>query len=188
MSRFPRKAAPVDLRVIKRPLKELVSRSEESPPKRRRIEESKPVPQSSPQRAHDALSIPPQPRKRGRPPGSKNKKTLLKEQEARRLSDKSRSDLSSSHTRTTSRPLRQPPPRPLTIIKPAPPPLKLRKPVEKKKRYITPPTPSPISEDPILPFGNRLTLEEADTERAVPSQKSKVRYERAKEAAEVMNG
>jgi hypothetical protein len=42
-----------------------------------------------------------------------------------------------------------------------------------------------LVEEPILPFGNRLTTKEAETERAVPSQKSKDRYERAKKSAEV---
>jgi hypothetical protein len=190
MSRFPRKAAPVDLRVIKRPLKQ-DSKSEEIPPtKRRRVDDDHTTPKPSPPITHKASSTKSsQPKRRGRPPGSKNKKTLIKEQQAR-LGVKLRQGSTGSPAKPTPRLLRQPN-KQLNIIKHIPQGSKSKKKVEKKlkkKRYVSPPSPSPspsLVEEPILPFGNRLTTKEAETERAVPSQKSKDRYERAKKSAEV---
>ncbi|KAG2175638.1 hypothetical protein INT43_001285, partial [Umbelopsis isabellina] len=180
-TRHPRKAAPVDLRLVKRPLKQTNIKHEEShkPHKRRRIDNHNAPTTSPPAIQHvNHDEQPPQPRKRGRPPGSKNKKTLLKEQQAREggSSRSKGNDLSS-----TARLLRQPKPllKPnvhTQVIKLSPP--KLKKQTERKQRTIAP------IDDNILPFGNRLTVEEADTSRAISTQRSKDRYEKAKKVAE----
>jgi hypothetical protein len=183
MVRHPRKAAPVDLRLVKRPLKQTNIKHEEShkPHKRRRIDDQNAQTTSPPtvqQANHDEL--PPQPRKRGRPPGSKNKKTLLKEQQAREGASSRSNGL---ELKSTARLLRQPKP----LSKPVPPTqvIKLSPPKPKKQKERKQRTIAPI-DDNILPFGNRLTAEEADTVRAIPTQKSKERYEKAKKAAEVI--
>ncbi|KAM3588615.1 Histone acetyltransferase [Umbelopsis sp. WA50703] len=180
-TRHPRKAAPVDLRLVKRPLKQTNIKHEEShkPHKRRRIDDQNAQTTSPPtvqQANHDEL--PPQPRKRGRPPGSKNKKTLLKEQQAREGASSRSNGL---ELKSTARLLRQPKP----LSKPVPPTqvIKLSPPKPKKQKERKQRTIAPI-DDNILPFGNRLTAEEADTVRAIPTQKSKERYEKAKKAAE----
>jgi hypothetical protein len=177
MPRFPRKAAPVDLRLIKRPLKQT---TEDTPSKRRRVDEANAAsPQASRRnKASPKDQLPVRPR--GRPRGSKNKKTIIKEQEALLLERDSRN---------TARPVRLQTKQPDTYKLPTPP-AKPKNKVGRKKKIPDPslsPSTAPIVEDHLHTFGNRLTIEEAETERAAPTAKSKDRYERAKEIAEVSN-
>lgn len=178
MSRFPRKAAPVDLRLIKRPLKQ--SPEEDSSPKRRRVDDPHVASPQVVRHAKPSSKNQPPVRPRGRPRGSKNKKTIMKEQEALRLQE---------GNRNTARPLRLQIKQP-DSYKPPSHPAKPRTKAGKMKKIpasslALPLLPAPIAEDHFRTFGNRLTMEEAETERAAPTAKSKDRYERAKGIAEV---
>ncbi|KAI9286078.1 acyl-CoA N-acyltransferase [Umbelopsis sp. AD052] len=91
----------------------------------------------------------------------------MKEQEALRLEEGN-----------TARPLRLQTKQP---AKPPTPPAAAAKPRTKAGKIKKIPA---ITEDHFLTFGNRLTMEEAETERAAPTANSKDRYERAKGIAE----
>jgi hypothetical protein len=177
MPRFPRKAAPVDLRLIKRPLKQSV---EDSPSKRRRVDDPQVASPRVVRNAKPSSKIQLPVRPRGRPRGSKNKKTIMKEQEALRLQE---------GNRNTARPLRLQTKQPDSYKPPTTPPAAKPKTKAGKTKKIPasslPLSFAPIAEDHFQTFGNRLTMEEAETERAAPTANSKDRYERAKGIAEV---
>jgi hypothetical protein len=102
----------------------------------------------------------------------------MKEQEALRLEE---------GNRNTARPLRLQTKLP-DSYKPSTHPAKPRTKAGKVKKIPASSlslSPAPIAEDHFLTFGNRLTMEEAETERAAPTANSKDRYERAKGIAEV---